>query len=94
MPADGAIIFGDLIGKLDMLRIQCPKRPPHVNKRRLYELCAASSADTRPTRPVSSSGIVEPRPGVDAIGRAVAVICSTPQHRSFLLVSGSFMCSD
>ena len=25
MPRDGAIIFGDLIGKLDMLRIECPK---------------------------------------------------------------------
>jgi hypothetical protein len=24
-PRDGAIIFGDLIGKLDMLRIDCPK---------------------------------------------------------------------
>jgi hypothetical protein len=35
-PANGAIIYGDLIGKLDMLRIQCSKRPPHLNKRRLY----------------------------------------------------------
>jgi hypothetical protein len=34
--ANSAIIYGDLIGKLDMLRIQCPKRPPHLNKRRLY----------------------------------------------------------
>ena len=25
MPCDGAIIFGDLIGKLDVLRIECPK---------------------------------------------------------------------
>jgi hypothetical protein len=25
MPRDGAIIFGDLIGKLDMLRVECPK---------------------------------------------------------------------
>ncbi len=25
MPRDGAIIFGDLIGKLDLLRIECPK---------------------------------------------------------------------
>jgi hypothetical protein len=25
MPKDGAIIFGDLIGKLDLLRIECPK---------------------------------------------------------------------
>jgi putative ABC transport system substrate-binding protein len=25
MPRDGAIIFGDLIGKLDMLRIECPR---------------------------------------------------------------------
>jgi hypothetical protein len=25
MPHDGAIIFGDLIGKLDMLRVECPK---------------------------------------------------------------------
>jgi hypothetical protein len=25
MPRDGAIIFGDLIGKLDMLRIECAK---------------------------------------------------------------------
>jgi hypothetical protein len=25
MPRDGAIIFGDLIGKLDVLRIECPK---------------------------------------------------------------------
>jgi hypothetical protein len=25
MPSDGAIIFGDLIGKLDVLRIECPK---------------------------------------------------------------------
>ncbi len=24
-PSDGAIIFGDLIGKLDILRIECPK---------------------------------------------------------------------
>jgi len=24
-PRDGAIIFGDLIGKLDMLRVECPK---------------------------------------------------------------------
>ncbi len=36
MPKDDAIIFGDLIGKLDLLRIRCPKRPPHLNKRRLY----------------------------------------------------------
>jgi hypothetical protein len=25
VPRSGAIIFGDLIGKLDMLRIECPK---------------------------------------------------------------------
>jgi hypothetical protein len=25
MPRDRAIIFGDLIGKLDMLRVDCPK---------------------------------------------------------------------
>jgi len=25
MPCDGAIMFGDLIGKLDMLRIECAK---------------------------------------------------------------------
>ena len=25
MPRDGAMIFSDLIGKLDMLRIECPK---------------------------------------------------------------------
>jgi hypothetical protein len=25
MPRDGAIIFRDLIGKLDVLRIECPK---------------------------------------------------------------------
>jgi len=25
MPRDGAIIFSDLIGKLDLLRIECPK---------------------------------------------------------------------
>jgi len=25
MPREGAIIFGDLVGKLDMLRIECPK---------------------------------------------------------------------
>jgi hypothetical protein len=25
MPRDGAIIFGDLVGKLDPLRIECPK---------------------------------------------------------------------
>jgi hypothetical protein len=25
IPRDGAIIFGDLIGKLDVLRIDCPK---------------------------------------------------------------------
>ncbi len=25
MPRDGAIIFGDLIGKVDVLRIECPK---------------------------------------------------------------------
>jgi hypothetical protein len=25
MPRDGAIIFGDLIGKLDVPRIECPK---------------------------------------------------------------------
>ncbi len=25
MPRDGAIIFGDLIGKLDTLRVECPK---------------------------------------------------------------------
>jgi hypothetical protein len=25
MPRDGAIIFSDLIGKLDVLRIECPK---------------------------------------------------------------------
>jgi hypothetical protein len=25
MPRDGAIIFGDLIGKLDVLRVECPK---------------------------------------------------------------------
>jgi hypothetical protein len=25
MPRDGAIIFSDLIGKLDMLRVECPK---------------------------------------------------------------------
>ena len=25
MPGDGAIIFGDLIGKLDVLRVECPK---------------------------------------------------------------------
>ena len=26
MPRDGAIIFSDLIGKLDMLRVACPRR--------------------------------------------------------------------
>ena len=26
MPHDGAIIFGDLIGKLDVLRIECARR--------------------------------------------------------------------
>ena len=25
MPRDGAIVFGDLIGKLDLLRVACPK---------------------------------------------------------------------
>jgi hypothetical protein len=25
MPRDGAIIFDDLIGKLDVLRVECPK---------------------------------------------------------------------
>jgi hypothetical protein len=25
MPRDGAIIFGDLVGKLDMVRVECPK---------------------------------------------------------------------
>jgi hypothetical protein len=25
MPRDGAIVFGDLIGKLDMLRVSCEK---------------------------------------------------------------------
>jgi hypothetical protein len=25
MPRDGAITFGDLIGKLDILRVECPK---------------------------------------------------------------------
>ncbi len=25
MPRDGAVIFSDLIGKLDVLRIECPK---------------------------------------------------------------------
>ena len=25
MPRDGAIIFGDLIGKLDIVRVECPK---------------------------------------------------------------------
>jgi len=25
MPREGAIIFSDLIGKLDMLRVECPK---------------------------------------------------------------------
>jgi len=25
MPRDGAMIFGDLIGKLDVLRVECPK---------------------------------------------------------------------
>jgi hypothetical protein len=25
MPRDGAIIFNDLIGKLDMVRVECPK---------------------------------------------------------------------
>ena len=25
MPRDGAIIFGDLIGKLDVVRVECPK---------------------------------------------------------------------
>jgi hypothetical protein len=25
MPRDGAIIFSDLIGKLDMLRVECPR---------------------------------------------------------------------
>jgi hypothetical protein len=25
MPRDAAIIFGDLIGKLDVLRVECPK---------------------------------------------------------------------
>jgi hypothetical protein len=25
MPREGAIIFGDLIGKLDMLRVECLK---------------------------------------------------------------------
>jgi hypothetical protein len=25
MPRDGAIIFGDLISKLDVLRVECPK---------------------------------------------------------------------
>ena len=25
MPRDGAIIFSDLIGKLDVLRVECPK---------------------------------------------------------------------
>jgi hypothetical protein len=28
MPRDGAIIFGDLIGKLDVLRIECGNQLP------------------------------------------------------------------
>ncbi len=27
MPRDGAIIFGDLTGKLDVLRIECASKP-------------------------------------------------------------------
>ena len=28
MPRDGAIIFGDLVGKLDVLRVACPEVRP------------------------------------------------------------------
>lgn len=35
MPGDNAIIFNDLIGKLDMLRVECPKcsrEPVHADE--------------------------------------------------------------
>ena len=39
MPRDGAIIFSDLIGKLDMLRVACDQRvPPFV-----FEINAGAS---------------------------------------------------
>jgi len=33
MPRDGAIIFGDLVGKLDTVRIECPKCGPRASAR-------------------------------------------------------------
>lgn len=39
MPRDGAIIFGDLIGKLDALRVSCDKcgRSGHYSLQRLIK---------------------------------------------------------
>ena len=39
MPRDGAIVFGDLIGKLDVLHVHCPKcnRAGRYQMRRLIE---------------------------------------------------------
>jgi len=43
MPRDGVIIFGNLIGKLDMLRIECPKCGRSVVIGSLPFLCASLS---------------------------------------------------
>ena len=43
MPRDGAIIFGDLIGKLDVLRAACDKRG-RVGRYRLCRLIDSVAA--------------------------------------------------
>jgi hypothetical protein len=46
MPRDGAIIFGDLIGKLDVLRIECAKCG-RAGQYRLADLIARSCSHGR-----------------------------------------------
>jgi len=50
MPRDGAIIFGDLIGKLDMLRVECRNAG------------AQAGTGTTPWRSVGTSEAMAPEP--------------------------------
>jgi hypothetical protein len=47
MPHDGAIIFSDLIGKLDVLRIECPKCG-RAGRHRIADLIARYGHDEKP----------------------------------------------
>jgi hypothetical protein len=47
MPREGAIIFGDLIGKLDVLRVECPPKCGRSGRYRLADLLMRYGRDEK-----------------------------------------------